>query len=268
MPAHDPDWRAAAWEAAEARLAVFARRWELKIAAEFREEGVAVARSGSRWVDWSLAIGSRRKRWITLYEALWREAAYEFGGELTRNLGGVVEGEKESKAADPEGGGWSYNPWSAKYRKQVLGGITERVTQLIKGTKKKLKDVFRRLTETVDAEEYMGVITTPPPSVVAAYEEMAAFRSHLIANNEAAAASMSAETDAAISSGIVNTKTWLTRRDNRVRHTHRRQEGLRIPLNGTFPNGCRFPGDPEASLAETINCRCRLAYGASADSFL
>jgi HK97 family phage portal protein len=49
---------------------------------------------------------------------------------------------------------------------------------------------------------------------------------------------------------------WLTARDERVRHTHRAQDAVVVPVGEKFPNGCRFPLDPEADASETINCRC------------
>lgn len=35
-------------------------------------------------------------------------------------------------------------------------------------------------------------------------------------------------------------------------------DGERVEVGGTFSNGCRYPGDPSAPYAETMNCRCTL----------
>ncbi len=59
-------------------------------------------------------------------------------------------------------------------------------------------------------------------------------------------------------------KTWHSRRDDRVRHTHRGLESKEVVFDGVFlsPSGAllRFPGDPRAPRHETINCRCYLSF--------
>jgi hypothetical protein len=59
-------------------------------------------------------------------------------------------------------------------------------------------------------------------------------------------------------------KKWLTRLDNKVRHSHSVLEGQTVPIDGKFrlPTGVELsrPGDPEAPLSERINCRCRTLY--------
>ena len=46
--------------------------------------------------------------------------------------------------------------------------------------------------------------------------------------------------------------------DIRTRHSHRQLDGERREVGGTFSNGCRYPGDPQAPYAEVCNCRCTL----------
>ena len=55
-------------------------------------------------------------------------------------------------------------------------------------------------------------------------------------------------------------KIWLTQRDHRVRDTHVELEGVKIPVDEIFSNGCYYPGDPEGPPDEVINCRCGLIY--------
>ena len=58
--------------------------------------------------------------------------------------------------------------------------------------------------------------------------------------------------------GIELEQEWLATLDGRTRHSHRQLDGERVEVGGTFANGCRYPGDPEAAYAETCNCRCTL----------
>ena len=56
-------------------------------------------------------------------------------------------------------------------------------------------------------------------------------------------------------------KEWLATMDNRVRDTHAAINGKHIAIDAKFDVGgsaLRFPGDPEGSGSETINCRCTL----------
>ncbi|ADK73471.1 head morphogenesis [Roseobacter phage RDJL Phi 1] len=57
-------------------------------------------------------------------------------------------------------------------------------------------------------------------------------------------------------------RTWVTARDGRVRDTHSALGGTKRGLDESWEthNGSiRYPGDPDAPSAETIQCRCSLA---------
>ena len=58
-------------------------------------------------------------------------------------------------------------------------------------------------------------------------------------------------------------KTWLSRRDAKVRPEHVALNGKTVDMKQGFAVGeslLRFPGDPLAPLSLTINCRCRLRF--------
>lgn len=55
------------------------------------------------------------------------------------------------------------------------------------------------------------------------------------------------------------TVRWVTQHDDKVRDSHRRNEQHGpVKIGRTFPNGLRYPHDPQGPPEETINCRCRL----------
>jgi hypothetical protein len=70
---------------------------------------------------------------------------------------------------------------------------------------------------------------------------------------------------AARSLGVTHMQ-WISRRDDRVRHTHRTADGQERPIGSKYQVGAfrlRFPGDPEvlpAGAAEILNCRCGLLF--------
>lgn len=58
--------------------------------------------------------------------------------------------------------------------------------------------------------------------------------------------------------GIEMEEQWVATLDSRTRDSHRLLDGKRIAVGGTFPNGCRFPGDSKGKPEEVYNCRCTL----------
>lgn len=76
----------------------------------------------------------------------------------------------------------------------------------------------------------------------------------------------------AVTSEYQQMKEWISAQDNRVRGSKPHEHANHVALNGTVidegnsftdsVNGdtLEFPGDPKASAASTINCRCQVAY--------
>lgn len=58
--------------------------------------------------------------------------------------------------------------------------------------------------------------------------------------------------------GVQTRKRWLCTHDSRTRDSHLEIDGETIANDGTFSNGCRWPGDPIGPSAEVWNCRCTL----------
>jgi hypothetical protein len=64
--------------------------------------------------------------------------------------------------------------------------------------------------------------------------------------------------------GVSLHKLWLTQADSRVRSSHRHLQGKTVEADKPFwrelgtDKQLRFPGDPEAPLDQTVNCRCFL----------
>lgn len=55
-------------------------------------------------------------------------------------------------------------------------------------------------------------------------------------------------------------KAWIATLDNRTRHSHAMLDGVDIPLDDIFDNGCSRPRDPNGRPEEICNCRCSLKY--------
>jgi hypothetical protein len=103
------------------------------------------------------------------------------------------------------------------------------------------------------------------------YERSVQHRSKVIARTEALRAVNSGNHEAyrqAIADGILDPaeveRTWNTAGDSRTRDTHRGMSGqtrMGVEEPFTSPEGAtlRFPGDPLAPPAETIQCRCAVS---------
>jgi hypothetical protein len=61
---------------------------------------------------------------------------------------------------------------------------------------------------------------------------------------------------AAKAKGADVVKQWDATLDGRTRDSHRRVDGEIRELDEKFSNGLMFPGDPNGSAAEVVNCRC------------
>lgn len=103
--------------------------------------------------------------------------------------------------------------------------------------------------------------------MVTAYRNRALrFRAEAIARSEAITALHKAQDmslDQAVNSGAVRADAvsivWRSAHDSRVRDAHRELDGQKIRKGGVFQSSLgpiRFPGDPNASPANTVNCRC------------
>ncbi len=137
-----------------------------------------------------------------------------------------------------------------------------------KALQRKLRD--KRFDKTTARAIKDGTPLSPDQraKMVAAYRMRALkYRADSIARTEAMTALNQSQDTAmaqAIKKGKVQekhvTKTWHSAGDKRVRHTHRTMNKQKVGFNERFvsPSGARlkYPGDPEASAAERVMCRC------------
>lgn len=71
----------------------------------------------------------------------------------------------------------------------------------------------------------------------------------------------------ALELGIEGKKEWLAAIDERTRASHRHVNGEQVEVEGTFSNGCEYPGDPNAPYGEIANCRCTLVFAVAGDDY-
>ena len=95
--------------------------------------------------------------------------------------------------------------------------------------------------------------------VLAVYELRINSSSKTIARTEVLSANNAGTVFGYKQSGLVAKKEWLATRDSRTRDSHNSADGQVVAIDKKFSvNGEQldFPGDPDASAGEIINCRC------------
>ena len=110
-----------------------------------------------------------------------------------------------------------------------------------------------------DDEDRIGLLKA---ALAAIFANLLGKRKRVIAEQEAQTAYNAGTYLSGIQMGG-GTKTWVTRRDSRVRGEHMLIHGKTVSMKEAFSidgSSLRFPGDPLAPIGLTINCRCRLRF--------
>jgi len=146
---------------------------------------------------------------------------------------------------------------------------TQRARQILDTTGKQLTDIIisgQRQGESTP--QIMRRLVNRVP-------QLAATRAKIIAETEVHSAAQFGAYNAALRSTRLLLKTWNTTEDDLVRDfrqgggfSHRLMQGVQKPLDIAFAvphsrggtESLRFPGDPEGSAGNIINCRCAVSY--------
>jgi hypothetical protein len=120
------------------------------------------------------------------------------------------------------------------------------------------------LRETV-AQAYAEGLSVPGTAtrIRSAIRDASGWQSEMLARTDLNSLANGASSMAARLAGIAY-KTWLATLDDRTRPEHAAAHGQSVPVDQTFTVGGEdldYPGDPDGSDENTINCRCSLAYG-------
>jgi hypothetical protein len=182
-------------------------------------------------------------------------AAVEMARHVLRDLGQVekgVSGAPERKFLSLiEIATSAIANWLAEW-----GG--EKVRQITDGTKRIIR---RALVKGNELNE--------PPRVLAKRirddvgGEIGLRRAQVIARTETHTAANVGADSAASATGLQLEKEWGATEDHRTRPAHAAADGQRVPNSGVFVVGgeaMRFPGDPNGSAWNVINCRCVLLH--------
>lgn len=142
----------------------------------------------------------------------------------------------------------------------VVSEQMERVKKANETTKEEIAAAILVASSLDDEEERSGMLKA---AIAAIFANLLMKRKRSIAELESQA-SHNAGTYFMGSRLGDTRKTWVSRRDTRVRPEHAFLNGKTVGIKQGFSVGeafLRFPGDPLAPINLTINCRCRLKLG-------
>lgn len=253
--------RAAAWRRNDARMKTLEGQWERAFARFFERQGKAVvARVEGRTVGARLRAASEAREIRADLGAYdpdhWRKLAENLATDLyeqTVAVGSDQVGARFGVSFDLEA------PW-------VRAFITDRANQLAGAVS---DTTYASVQQALEEGVAQGAsIEDLAKGVREVFDQASRERSKVIARTEVISASNGAAVESARSLGsdVVAGKEWIAAVDERTREDHAAADGQVVPVDGTFDVGgepLAYPGDPVGDPANTISCRCAVAFVAA-----
>ena len=143
--------------------------------------------------------------------------------------------------------------------KEMLDAQMQRVQKTNSTTKDEVASAILIALALSDDEDRVGMLKA---ALSAIFINILAKRKRSIAEHESQTSHNAGTYFGARQSGA-KTKTWVTRKDTKVRGEHKLLENKTVNLSDDFdigPETLRFPGDPLAAPHLTMNCRCKLRF--------
>jgi HK97 family phage portal protein len=143
--------------------------------------------------------------------------------------------------------------------KEMLDAQMQRVQKTNSTTKDEVASAILIALALSDDEDRVGMLKA---ALSAIFINILAKRKRSIAEHESQTSHNAGTYFGARQSGA-KTKTWVTRKDAKVRGEHKLLENKTVELSDDFaigPETLRFPGDPLAAPHLTMNCRCKLRF--------
>ena len=143
----------------------------------------------------------------------------------------------------------------------VQAAVRRRVTQLAGNVTQTTVEAIRAAIATGRASG-MGVKEIARLIDETTFGAITRTRAVTIARTETVGALNEGEHLAALESGVLQSKEWLTQGDGRVRDgsgksaNHKVLDGVRVAIDQAYPNGLQYPHAPGSPAKEVVKCRC------------
>lgn len=187
------------------------------------------------------------------YRQAWTRVFVLFAGRTYD----AIEGEAKSHGPD------HVDKWTRLVDEFLMREGATRLVQVDETTKSFVRNIVR-----AGVEEGLG-IPVIKRNIESAWEDIAKGRAERIARTEIVGASnaggLQGARDIEADANLDLRKIWLASIDSRTRDQHRtehRQERPRLDEPFIMDNGDRmqYPGDPNGSAENVVNCRCTVIY--------
>ena len=136
-------------------------------------------------------------------------------------------------------------------------GIRQRITSVSETTRTQIvNQIIAGQAEGLGVAEIARDISRALPAITR-------MRASLIARTETHGAANVGADQAARATGLVLQKEWVAAADERTRPAHATADGQVVDMDMAFDVGgekLMFPGDPNGSAGNTINCRCAVSH--------
>jgi len=156
--------------------------------------------------------------------------------------------EEGQMTAERLGGEYSFSASAERFVQERSNDLAGQVTDTtFEGVKEEVQEGFQQ----GESYEQIG------RRINDRYDQINKGRANTIARTEAHAAAQKGNLDGYQQMGV-KVKIWTAVMDSSTRPSHQMLDGKEVMVGQKFPNGLRYPGDPQGSPSETINCRCTL----------
>lgn len=193
-------------------------------------------------------IEKNEAAWAEFLRATWQGIIEEIGKETYNNL-------KSAAGFEIKAGEDAFNPWEATIQNYIRSTAASKVVKMHHSSKKAIRNIIdKQRADDATLDQIAKAINDK-------YKDFSRYRAFRIARTEIVGASNYASIKSAEQSEVVDYKEWASSGDKRVRESHEKVDGEKIPLKEKFKNGLLFPADYSANKpGETIQCRCTLVY--------
>lgn len=252
--------RARIWRSADSQIRGLERAWERRWRAEFaRQERATIdrlkGRRGRRMFT-DPAEGETREAFdpTAIFDAgFWEQEA----DDLARGLYEAVYAVGGARVSDLFGVSFDLDSPSAEQfvmarSNQLAGQVTSTTYDAIKremadgvAQGESIDEIAARIRRVFDQATTLRARTIARTEVVSAF------------NGSAIAVASSLPAD------VVAGHEWIATRDARTREAHGSADGQAVPIGSGFSVGgelLAYPGDPNGSGENTVNCRCTIAF--------
>jgi uncharacterized protein with gpF-like domain len=139
----------------------------------------------------------------------------------------------------------------------MLEAVRRRITDISDTTRSQIiRGIERGVAEGLGVAQIASFVRDLVPG-------LSRYRSALIARTESHGAANYGADAAAKDTGLVLMKEWVAAADERTRPDHDNVSALPIPMDSLFQVGTdrlAYPGDPNGSPEQVINCRCAQSF--------